>query len=200
MITVPLMILAFLAIFGGVLNLPGLHTFTGWLEHTIEVHAGEFVWSVAIISTVLALVAIWISWLIYGRNPLQASQPDPLKERLGLIFTGMENKWYVDELYQAIIITPFVKTSQFLADVIDGKFWHDWFHETVIAGTYNWVSNIGLNRYADQQGIDAVANGLGDVTQWLSATLRKVQNGFVRSYALSVLLGVVLIVGYLIFK
>jgi len=199
-ITVPLMILAFLAIFGGVLNLPGLHTFTGWLEHTIEVHAGEFVWSVAIISTVLALVAIWISWLIYGRNPLQASQPDPLKERLGLIFTGMENKWYVDELYQAIIITPFVKTSQFLADVIDGKFWHDWFHETVIAGTYNWVSNIGLNRYADQQGIDAVANGLGDVTQWLSATLRKVQNGFVRSYALSVLLGVVLIVGYLIFK
>jgi hypothetical protein len=34
----------------------------------------------------------------------------------------------------------------------------------------------------------------------LSGTMRKVQNGFVRSYALSVLLGVVLIVGYLILK
>jgi len=199
-ITVPLMILAVLSIFGGVLNLPGLHTLTEWLEHTIEVHAGEFVWSVAIISTVLALVAIWISWLIYGRNPLKAGQPDPLKERLGPVFTGMENKWYVDEGYFAVIINPFKKLSQFLADVIDWRFWHDWFHETVIAGTYNWVSHIALNRYADQRGIDAFANGLAGVTQWLSATMRRVQNGFVRSYALSVLLGVVLIVGYLILK
>ena len=199
-VTVPLMVLAALSILGGALNLPGVHTFTEWLEHTIEVHGGEFVWSVAIISTILALLGIWISWLIYGRNPLKAGQPDPLKERLGTLFTGMENKWYVDELYQAIIITPFVKSSQFLADVIDWKFWHDWFHETVIAGTYNWVSHIALNRYADQRGIDAFANGLATVTQWLSATLRKIQNGFVRSYALSVLLGVVLIVGYLILK
>ncbi|HEX6269557.1 MAG TPA: NADH-quinone oxidoreductase subunit L [Anaerolineales bacterium] len=199
-ITVPLMVLAVLSVIGGALNLPGLHTLTEWLEHTIEVHAGEFIWSVALISTALALVAIWLSWLIYGRDPLRAGQIDPLKERLGAVFTGMENKWYVDELYQAIIVTPFVKLSQFLADVIDWRFWHDWFHETVIAGTYNWVSNVALNRYADQQGIDAFANGLGDVTQWLSATLRKVQNGFVRSYALSVLLGVVLIVGYLILK
>jgi NADH-quinone oxidoreductase subunit L len=198
--TVPLIVLAVLSVIGGVLNLPGVHTFAEWLEHTIEVHAGEFVWSVAIISTILALLGIWISWLIYGRNPLKAGQPDPLKERMGLVFTGMENKWYIDELYQAIIVTPFVKLSQFLADVIDWKFWHDWFHETVIAGTYNWVSNIALNRYADQRGIDAFANGLAGVTQWLSATMRKVQNGFVRSYALSVLLGVVLIVGYLILK
>jgi len=199
-ITVPLMILAFLSIFGGTLNLPGVHTLTEWLEHTIEVHAGEFVWSVAIISTVLALAAIWISWLIYGRNPLKAGETDPLKRRLGAVFAGAERKWYVDELYEAIIVTPFSRISQFLADVIDWRFWHDWFHETVIAGTYDWVSNIALNRYADQRGIDAFANGLAGMTQWLSATMRKVQNGFVRSYALSVLLGVVLIVGYLILK
>jgi NADH-quinone oxidoreductase subunit L len=199
-ITVPLLILAFLSIVGGALNLPGVHTLTAWLEHTIEVHAGEFVWSVAIISTVLALVAIYISWLIYGRNPLQAGETDPLKRRLGAAFMVLENKWYVDELYNAIIVTPYVRISRFLADVIDWRFWHDWFHEKAIAGTYNWLSNIALNRYADQQGIDAVANGLGNLTQWLSAALRKIQNGFVRSYALSVLLGVVLIIGYLILK
>jgi NADH-quinone oxidoreductase subunit L len=199
-ITVPLMILAFLSVFGGALNLPGLHTLTEWLEHTIEVHAGEFVWSVAVISTGLALLAIWFSWLLYGRDPLKTGQLDPLKQRLGAIFTGMENKWYVDEIYDAIIIRPYEWISQFLADVIDWRFWHDWFHETVIVGTYNWLSNIALNRYADQRGIDAVANGLGDVTQWLSATARRIQNGFVRSYALSVLLGVVLILGYLIWK
>ncbi len=199
-ITVPLMVLAALSVFGGLLNLPGFHTLTAWLEHTINVHAGEFVMSVALISTGLALTAIFISWLIYGRKPLKVGQPDPLKKPLGFVFTGMENKWFVDEGYWAVIINPFVKISYFLADVIDWRFWHDWFHEKVIAGTYNWLSNIALNRYADQKGIDAFANGLGSVTQSLSATMRKVQNGFVRSYALSVLLGVVLILGYLLFK
>ena len=202
-ITVPLMILAVLSLLGGGLNLPfeGLHNLGHWLEHTIgEIELSGLNFTVASISTVLALLAIYFSWLIYGRNPLKAGQIDPLKKSLGAVFTGMENKWFVDELYQAIVITPYTKISYFLADVIDWRFWHDWFHETVIAGTYNWISNIALNRYADQQGIDAFANGLGDVTQWFSATLRKVQNGFVRSYALSVLLGVVLILGYLIMK
>ena len=201
--TVPLMVLAFLSIVGGALNLPfeGFHNLGHWLEYTLhEVEALPLNIGVAGISTILALAAIYVSWLIYGRNPLRAGEVDPLKRRLGAIFTGAENKWFVDELYQAIIVTPFVKLSQFLADVIDWRFWHDWFHETVIAGTYNYISNITLNRYADQRGIDAAANGLATLTQWLAVTFRRIQNGFVRSYALSVLLGVVLIVGYLILK
>ncbi|HXD09749.1 MAG TPA: proton-conducting transporter membrane subunit, partial [Anaerolineales bacterium] len=208
-ITVPLMILAGLSLLGGYLNLPtiahitlpGAHALTEWLGHTLgEVEAGELNGKVAGISTVLALLAIYFSWLLYGRNPLKAGQIDPLKQPLGPIFTGMENKWFVDELYQTIFLTRYTKISYFLADVIDWKFWHDFVHERVIAGTYNWVSNIALNDYADQKGIDAFANGLGVWTQNISATLRKVQNGFVRSYALSVLLGVVLILGYLILK
>ena len=201
--TVPLMVLAILSVIGGALNLPfeGFHNLGHWLEHTLhEVEALPLNLGVAGISTVLALAAIALSWYIYGRNPLRAGEIDPLKRRLGALFTGAENKWYVDELYHAIIVTPFVKISQFLADVIDWRFWHDWFHETVIAGTYNWLSHIALNRYADQRGIDATANGLASITQWLSVNLRRIQNGFVRSYALSVLLGVVLIVGYLILK
>ena len=201
--TVPLMVLAFLSVVGGALNLPfeGFHNLGHWLEHTLhEVESlplnlcsrGDFNRACPACHCCILV--------IYGRNPLRAGEIDPLKRRLGAIFTGAENKWYVDEIYHAIIVTPFVKISQFLADVIDWRFWHDWFHETVIAGTYNWVSHIALNRYADQRGIDAFANGLASVTQWLSATMRKVQNGFVRSYALSVLLGVVLIVGYLILK
>ncbi len=202
-ITVPLMVLAALSLLGGALNLPfeGFHNLGHWLEYTLhEVESLPLDLKVAGISTVLALTAILISWLIYGRNPLKAGQIDPLKRPLGFFFTGMENKWFVDELYQAIIINPFKKLSQFLADVIDWRFWHDWFHETVIAGTYNWLSDIALNRYADQKGIDAFANWLGAATQSLSGMVRKIQNGFVRSYALSVLLGVVFIVGYLILK
>jgi len=202
-ITVPLMILAGLSVLGGALNLPfeGFHNLGHWLGYTLgEVEALPLDLKVAGISTVLALLAILISWLIYGRNTLRAGQPDPLKRPLGFIFTGMENKWFVDEGYFAVIVNPFKKISQFLADVIDERFWHDFVHDTVILGTYNWLSEIALDRYADQKGIDAFANWLGDATQSVSATLRKVQNGFVRSYALAVMLGVVLILGYLIFK
>ncbi|HEX5838216.1 MAG TPA: NADH-quinone oxidoreductase subunit L, partial [Anaerolineales bacterium] len=201
--TVPLMVLAALSVLGGALNLPfeGFHNLGHWLEYTLhEVESLALDYGVAGISTVLALAAIALAWYLYGRNPLRTGTIDPLKRMLGPVFTGAENKWFVDELYHAIIVTPFVRISQFLADVIDWRFWHDWFHETVIAGSYNWVSRIALNRYADQRGIDAFANGLATVTQWSSGALRRIQNGFVRSYALSVLLGVVLIVGYLILK
>jgi NADH-quinone oxidoreductase subunit L len=199
-ITVPLMVLAGLSVLGGALNLPSLHTFTHWIEHTIDVHAGEFNFQVAIVSTVLALVAIFVSWLLYGRKPIEAGQADPLKRPLGFLFTGMENKWFVDEGYFAVFINRYVDLANFLADYVDWRFWHDWFHEKVIANTYIWLSNIALDRYADQRGIDAIANGIGAVTKNFSAGLRRIQNGFVRSYALSVLLGVVLILGYLLLK
>jgi len=201
--TVPLMVLAALSVAGGALNLPfeGFHNLGHWLGHTLgEVEGLPLNLQVAGISTALALLAIFISWLIYGRNPLKAGQPDPLKKPLGFVFTGMENKWFVDEGYGVLILTPFKKLSQFLADVIDWKFWHDFVHDTVIAGTYNWLSEVALSRYADQKGIDTFFNSWGSFTQWLSGNVRKIQNGFVRSYALSVLLGVVLILGYLILK
>jgi NADH-quinone oxidoreductase subunit L len=137
---------------------------------------------------------------LYGRNPIKKGQPDPLKKPLGFLYTGMENKWFVDEGYWAVIVDRYVDVSEFLADVVDWRFWHDWFHDTVIAGTYNWLSNIALDKYADQRGIDAFFDGWGKLTKNLSASMRRVQNGFVRSYALSVLLGVVLILGYLLLK
>ena len=201
--TVPLMVLAFLATFGGSLNLPfeGFHNLTHWLGHTLgEVEGLPLNLSVAGISTIVALLAVFFSWLLYGRNPLKTGQPDPLKKPLGFIFTGMENKWFVDEGYFAVFINRYVDLANFLADYVDWRFWHDWFHEKVIAAFYNWFSHIGLNLYFDQRGIDAFANGLGKATKNLSASMRRVQNGFVRSYALSVLLGVVLILGYLLLK
>jgi NADH-quinone oxidoreductase subunit L len=138
--------------------------------------------------------------LIYGRKPLGAGQKDPLKKPLGLLFTGMENKWFVDEIYAAVFLKPYRVISGFLADVIDGRFWHDWFHEKVIAGTYNFVSKTVLDLRVDQQFIDAIGNGLGSLTRRISAFLRRFQNGFVRSYALAVLFGVVVILGYLLLK
>ena len=212
-ITVPLMVLAALSILGGALNFPGVNSLTTWLGYTITavVHEAEVApwlqvsWGglnpwMALISLALALAAIFISWLLYGRKPLEAGQKDPLKKPLGFIFTGMENKWFVDEIYAAVILKPYAGISRFLAEVIDGRFWHDWFHEKVIAGTYNFVSKTVLDLRVDQQFIDAIGNGLGNLTRRASASLRRLQNGFVRSYALAVLFGVVIILGYLLLK
>jgi NADH-quinone oxidoreductase subunit L len=203
-ITIPLMILAILSIFGGALNLPGVGTFTHWLEHAFEtagvhLHHGEFNIVVAVSSTVLALVAIGLAWFLYGRNPLAKGQPDPLKRMLGFIYTGMENKWWVDEIYEAVILRPYQVIAQITAELIDWAIWHDWFHDTVIAGTFKLVARVTAVRI-DLGFIDGIANGLAGGTQSLANSLRRLQTGFVRNYALSVFLGVVVIIGYLILK
>jgi NADH-quinone oxidoreductase subunit L len=118
---------------------------------------------------------------------------------LGFIFTGMENKWYVDEIYNALIIQPYRSLANFLADVIDWRFWHDWFHDSVIVGGFRLFARL-LSVRIDLGGIDAAANGLAAGTQRLASSMRRLQTGYVRNYALSVFLGVVIILGYLILR
>jgi len=215
LMTVPLIILAGLSVLGGALNLPGLHTFGHWLEHTIHLNEGGnaeaaavsgFNLQVALISTLLALAAIGVAWWLYDRRykemlllPTAKRPDDPLRGMIGPVFTGMENKWWVDELYWAVILNPYIALSRFLADVIDWRFWHDWFHDIVIAGGYNLLSRL-LSVRIDLGGIDAFANWLAAATQSLAASMRRIQTGYVRNYASSVFLGVVVILGYLILR
>jgi NADH-quinone oxidoreductase subunit L len=205
--TVPLIVLAALSIIGGALNLPGLYTFTEWLEHTIEnIHPGEFNFLVAGVSTALALLAIFLAWYLYTWRYRELSQlppakrpDDPLRPILGPIFSGMEHKWWVDELYWAVILRPYISLSRFLGEVIDGRFWHDWFHDTVIARSFQRLTHF-LALPFDLGVIDGIANGLANGTIRLAASLRRIQTGYVRNYALSVFLGVVIILGYLILR
>ncbi len=140
-ITVPLMILAFLSVFGGGLNLPRVHSFATWLEHyyeefNIHLHAVEFNFGVAISATLLALIAIFLAWRVYGRKPLTEGQPDPLRRYLGPVFRVLEHKYWVDELYWAIFVNPYIALSRFFAETIDWRFWHDWFHDTLLARNF----------------------------------------------------------------
>jgi len=218
-VTVPLIVLAGLSLVGGALNLPGLHTFSHWIEHTVqieeavkEVQLGEaaaeaaagFNFVVAGVSTVLALVAIALSYWLYMRRyqelkqlPAARRPDDPLRSILGPVFTVFENKYWVDEAYAAVVLRPYAALSRFLADVIDWRFWHDWFHDVVIAGVYRGFTRL-LSVRIDLGGIDAFANWLATATQQLSAQMRRIQTGYVRNYAMSIFLGVVVILGYLI--
>jgi len=207
LITGPLIVLAFFSAIGGILNLPRLHDFADWLEHTIHViHPMDFSFTVAILASIVALFGLGLAWVVYSWRYKQlqdlppAKRPDdPLRQWLGPIFTGMENKWWVDELYWAVILNPYIKLSRFLAEVIDWRFWHDWFHNSVIVRGYKGLAGF-LSGPVDLGFIDAIANGIASVTVRVSGSLRMIQTGYVRNYALTVFLGVVVIIGYLILR
>jgi len=214
--TIPLIILAFLSIVGGFLNFPTTLTFATWLEHTIQVagetlgeHAAagsEFNWFVIIISTVLALSGIALAWYLYIRRyedmkllPSNKRPDDPLRSILGPVFTLLENKYWVDELYGYIIIKPYQWLSKFMAEKIDWDFWHDFFHDSILVRSFNAVTRF-LSGPVDLGLIDGIANFLGDGFKELAAQTRKLQTGFVRNYALSIFIGVIFIIGYLIIR
>ena len=206
-VTVPLVILAVLSVLGGALNLPAIlgfevpggHALTEWLGHTLgEVEKGELDLAVAGISTALALIAIAISYAIYRNRPASAEERDPLQGMIGPVFGWLNRKLYVDEVYEFLILRPYGWLAQFTAEVIDGRFWHDWFHDKVVAGLFNTFAQLMA------EGVD-----LGWVDQWISAVpasisralarlFSRLETGYVRNYALAVFFGVVLVMGYLL--
>lgn len=197
--TIPLMLLAVGAALGGLLNFPGLHSLTHWLEHTIgHLHTLDFDFKVAGISTGVASLAILLAWVVYGRKPLTKGQKDPLRGALGAVFVLLENKYYVDEIYHVLLVRPYDWLAAFLADVVDWRFLHDWLHDTVITRSFN-VFTRWLAEGMDLKFIDAAFNGLATLTGKLAGGLGRLQTGYVRNYALSVIVGVVLVLTYLLF-
>ncbi len=213
--TVPLVILGVLATIGGALNLPGLQTLTNWLNQTLEATratvaaeaASGFNLMTMIIATLLALIGFAIAWVLY-RNiyprlqslPLMQRPDDPLQRYLGPVFTGMENKWGVDELYDFLIVRPYkwlgrtmshAETQAAQPDLVK-----DWIHEVLILGSYKFLADF-FAMTLDLGFIDAIINLAASGIRALSGRARGVQTGFVRNYALAVFLGVVVIVGYL---
>ena len=170
-VTIPLIILAVLSIIGGALNLPGLHTLEHWLAHTIgEGQPAEFILLVAGLSLLLALLGLAAAWFIYTRRETRVDEPDVLKKDLGILYSGMEHKWRVDEIYQALILNPYKAFAQFMAEPVD----------------------LGL--------IDRVGGGLAAGTRTLAEGLRKLENGYIRSYALWMLVGLAAIMTYLFLR
>ncbi|HEX8284375.1 MAG TPA: NADH-quinone oxidoreductase subunit L [Pyrinomonadaceae bacterium] len=107
------------------------------------------------ISIAVGLIGIGIGWVVFRRRPLYEMP------RL------LENKYYVDELYDAALIRPIREGSR-------GVLW----------------------RFVDVAGIDGLVNGIGRGTAALGGVLRYLQPGFVRSYAAIILIGALAVVGY----
>jgi NADH-quinone oxidoreductase subunit L len=196
----PLVALAGLSLLGGALNLPGVHTLGTWLGHTLgEEHAPEFSLFVAGVSTVLALAAIALAWWIYARRPLGENQPDPIEAPLGGLFRALNNKWWVDEFYEWLVIRRYVRLANLLAHQVDTIFWHNWFHDSVLAAGFRRGTR-WLAESFDLPVIDGASAALARLVERLGASLRRMQSGYVRNYAVYVLAGVVLMLSFFLVR
>lgn len=167
LITIPLVILAILALIGGAINLPG----SNWLNHFLEPilaakheeHAlGTHEYMLMGIAMTGAIFGILWAYTKYIR---QQFVPKEDAEITGFNKT-IYNKYYVDEFYTFLIVKPINSLSNFFRTTLE--------------------TALGKMVY----GFGTVANGLG--TQG-----KKIQNGSVGLYLFAFVIGVVAIVTYL---
>jgi NADH-quinone oxidoreductase subunit L len=172
---IPILTLAFLAIVGGLLNIPieGLEFLDEWLAPVFagvdQPHPESFVQGLVLegISVVFALIGITVALLLYRRG-LQNAARDPIADRTGPVGQVLGHAYYYDEGLAAFTDGPGRKTARFLDETVDQK---------IIDGGVNGIARL------IRQG------GLG---------LRKMQDGYVRRYAVGILLGVVAILLFLV--
>lgn len=195
---VPLVILAVLATVGGWFAAPafwgGVNHFDHYLdpvfatasEHSATAAPATAVWDTigagfaslseeaahraemafAGISVAIALVGFLFAWWLYIRSP---DKPERMAERLRAPYMLLLNKYYVDELYAAVIVRPLV-----------------------------WLSTRVLWRTVDEGLIDGTVNGVAGTARAAGAELRQMQSGNARSYATWIVIGAVAVTGFLL--
>lgn len=122
--TLPLMILAVLSVFGGILNLPHLvgesisQKMAHWMlkinslkDMKVEEHHLSHNMEIALMGIATVLVAVL--GLTFFKIFKNQSTESMTKSRTGLALWG-ENKFYVDELYQKLVVRPFEAIGDFL--------------------------------------------------------------------------------------
>ena len=153
-----LMVLAALSAVGGYIKIPHflepiapLPPITESLEH--------FELPLLIVSVVLAFAGVGIAAYMFG-GP--ASRPEGVKQRMLPLHRLLSNKYYIDELYEAVLGRPLV-----------------WFSENV------------LLRGGDRLVLDGTLNGLGALAQRTAGMFSRLQTGSLHVYALFVMVGIV---------
>jgi len=126
--TIPLMVLAFLSVAGGaVLGWPHHHFLAAWLAPVLPpVHgvpeaqyeiSPNLEYGLMFVSTAIAALGAWLAYQRYYKRGLAADAE--FEQKYPAAARGMENKWYVDELYGAVIVRPLERSSVFLWKVVD---------------------------------------------------------------------------------
>ncbi len=165
---VPLAILAIPSALIGLLLGWGGHD--SWFHHFTkgvfpEAHheaSGNVILFMAI-SSVVGLAGIAFAWSRY-REKTPSDEPTNALHKL------LANKYYVDEVYNALIVQPIKNGSHYL-----------------------------LWRIVDNGIIDGIVNGVGSIIRFIGGTLRRLQTGLVQVYIVSMVFGIVLFLAYYLF-
>lgn len=168
LMTLPLIVLAILSFFGGIISLPG-HS---WLNHYLspiftkvahEEHSfGTTEYILMIVATIGALIGIGIAYKKYLKDNVIPSEDAEITG----VSKALYNKYYVDEGYDAIFVKPINVLSKFFRDTIETS-------------------------------LSAMVFGLGKVTNEIAIQGRKIHNGSVGLYLFAFVIGVVAIITYL---
>ena len=154
--TVPLIVLAVLTVVAGLaVGIPSSQgtAFSHFLAPVLPLDEAEHSAGVA------------LAWMVYGRTPVRAASIGVARNPLHKLLI---EKYYVDEIYDALFVKPIYHLSLWLARVFDP----------------------GL--------IDGIVNGVATMVAGWARGLRRVQTGYVMNYALGILLGAVAVVAYLL--
>jgi NADH-quinone oxidoreductase subunit L len=172
--TSPLMALAVLTVVAGLaVGIPSSQgtAFARFLSPVLPLeeaeHSAGIAFSLLVLSALVAIAGVVLAWMVYGRTPVRAESVGVPRNPLHKLLI---EKYYVDEIYDAVFVRPIYGLSLWLARVFDPD---------VIDGIVNGVAAL--------------------VTDWARG-MRRVQTGFVMNYALGVLLGAVAMVAYLLVR
>jgi len=168
---IPLAVLAIFSIVAGFFGVPAVLGGGNHIEHFLnpesvaavsESAGGTTEALLMAASTGAALAGLFLAYLFYVAKP---SLPETLAGKAHAMYSIMVNKYYVDEVYDAVIVSPVLHTSR----------------------EFLW-------KFVDVVMIDGAVNGVGKVVRGAAGGLRHMQSGYVRAYAGWILLGGVLIV------
>jgi NADH-quinone oxidoreductase subunit L len=149
--------------------------------------------------TVIVALGIFFAWAVYSRGRIDAYAPDRLAGLPGNLFSYMNRGWLVDELYQQLFVKPYYWLTVRVAWAVDWQFWHDFVHDNVLVEPFRATAAFLANPI-DLGFVDGIVNRLAKLIQGGSGELRRVQTGYVRNYALSILLGVVAVLAWLVLR
>jgi NADH-quinone oxidoreductase subunit L len=163
--TVPLIVLAVLSVFGGVLILGGW--ITDWLAPVVGHPEHEELalpaWAYTLIVVAVVAVGFAIAWMLFGRRPVPREAP----QRVSAVTRAARADLYGDAINEALFMRP-----------------GDTFVESLVT--------------FDDGVVDGTVDGTGAAGVGMSAAFRRLQTGYVRSYALSILVGALVVVAALL--
>jgi len=167
--TVPLVILAAFAIFAGFFR------------------PVKFEFLTMGVSIAISLTGIGAAYAFYILN--NKLLPASLRSRFAFLYKLVSNKYYVDEIYDALVIRPCMR----FADIASG------FDSKVVDGAVNMAAYLSLTAgkvqsWFDLYIVDGIVNMTANVTWLCSAILRRFQTGFVQNYILIAFFGLAIMI------